>query len=83
MGVGLMADVEKQTVVSREIKEFMKGDGQFDGAETGGEMAALTGGRLQNPLAELRTEIAEFVHAVVFEFLMVGKRWHVVIFMES
>ena len=58
----------------------MEGDGQFDGAETGGEMAALSGGRLQNPLAELRTQGAEFVHAIVFEFLMVGKRWHVVIF---
>ena len=83
MGVGLMADVEKQTVVSVEIEILMEGDGQFDGAEAGGQMAALAGGCLQNPLAKLRAEIAEFVHAVVFEFLMTGKRWHVVLFMKN
>ena len=83
MGVGLVADIQKQPVVSCEIKEFMKGDSQFDGAETGGEMAALAGGRLQNPLAELRAEVAEFVIGIVFEFLMAGKRWHVVLFMKN
>ena len=80
MSVGLMTDVQKQTVISCEIKEFMEGDGQFDGAEAGGEMAALAGRRLQNPLAELRAEVAEFVIGIVFEFLMAGKRWHVVSF---
>ena len=68
-----MADVQKQAVVLREIEELMKGDGQFDGAEAGGEMAALAGCRLKNPLAELRAQIAEFIDAVVFEFLMGGK----------
>jgi hypothetical protein len=53
-----MADVEKQAVVSVEIKILMKGDGQFDGAEAGGQMTALAGGCFQNPLAELCAEIA-------------------------
>ena len=73
VGVGLMADVEKQTVVSIEVKILMEGDRQFDGAEAGGEMAALAGGRLQNPLTELRAQVAEFVNGIVFEFLMSGK----------
>jgi hypothetical protein len=68
-----MADVEKQTVFSVEIEILMEGDSQFDGTEAGGEMAALTGGRLQNPLTELRAQVAEFVNGIVFEFLMSGK----------
>ena len=73
VGVGLMADIEKQTILPVEIEILMECDGQFDGAEAGGEMAALTGGRLQNPLTELRAQVAEFVNGIVFEFLMSGK----------
>jgi hypothetical protein len=68
-----MADVEKQAVLPTEVKILMEGDRQFDGAEAGGEMAALAGGRLQNPLTELRAQVAEFVNGIVFEFLMSGK----------
>ena len=50
--VGLMAHIPHQPIFGR-IEDIMQRDGEFHGAEVGGEMAAGPGDRVDQKLAQL------------------------------
>ncbi len=57
--IGLVADVPDQTVV-RRVEYVVQGDGEFDGAEPGGEVAAHRADRVDQEFAQFRRERGEF-----------------------
>ena len=58
MGVALVADIEEEAVVA-EVKDAVHGDGEFDDAEVGGEVAAGTGNLVDDGCANFSRQIFE------------------------
>ena len=50
MGIGLVADIPDEFIFGG-IKDFMQGDGQFDGAQIGGQVSAIDGHDFDDPLS--------------------------------
>ena len=60
VGIGLVADIPYQPVV-RGVEDIVQGNGQFDRAQAGREMAAGTGNRFNQKFAQLGGELHELI----------------------